>query len=41
MKSYYKKNFQTYKKFFFFVKTYNNGKPHNTQTKANHRKKGN
>ena len=40
---YYKKNY--YKFFFrhikkyFFVETYNNGKPHNTQTKANCRKK--
>ena len=40
---YYKKKyyyfFLTFEKKIFFVETYKNGKPHNTGTKANRRKK--
>ena len=40
---YYKKNitiiFLTFEKKLFFVETYKNGKPHNTRTKTNRRKK--
>ena len=39
-RNYFKKLFsRRIKKIFFFVKTYNNGKPYNTRTKANRRKK--
>ena len=38
-RKYYKKLFSRHINFFFFVETYNNGKPHNTQAKANGRKK--